>query len=78
LPVVTVVGLQFGTLLGGAVVTESIFGWPGLGRLAVTAINQRDIPIVQGTVLTLAVTFSLVNLVVDLAYAWINPRIRYG
>jgi peptide/nickel transport system permease protein len=78
LPVITIVGLQFGTLLGGAIVTESIFAWPGVGRLAITAIGQRDIPVIQGTVLTLAVTFSIINLLVDLSYAWINPKIHYS
>ncbi len=77
LPVITIVGLQFGALLGGAVVTESIFAWPGVGQLAVQAIAQRDFPVIQGTVLTLALTFSVVNLLVDISYAWINPKIRY-
>ena len=77
LPVITIVGLQFGALLGGAIVTESIFAWPGVGRLAITAISQRDIPVIQGTVLTLAVTFSVINLLVDLSYAWLNPKIRF-
>ena len=77
LPVVTVVGLQFGSLLGGAVVTESIFGWPGIGQLAVQSIGQRDYPLVQATVLITAVLFALVNLVVDLTYALVDPRIRY-
>ncbi|MBX6351085.1 MAG: ABC transporter permease [Clostridia bacterium] len=77
LPVVSVIGLQFGTLLGGAVVTETIFGWPGVGQLAVKAISQRDLPLVQGTVLVIALLFSFVNLAVDLVYAAIHPRIRY-
>lgn len=77
LPVITIVGLQFGALLGGAVVTESIFAWPGVGRLAVEAIGQRDFPVIQGTVLSLTLAFSLINLLVDLSYAYINPRIRY-
>ena len=76
LPVVSVIGLRFGALLGGAVLTESIFGWPGLGQLAVSAISQRDIPLVQGIVLTFALAFAIVNLVVDLLYAAIDPRIR--
>ncbi len=76
LPVVSVIGLRFGALLGGAVLTESIFGWPGLGQLAVSAISQRDIPLVQGIVLTFAVAFAIVNLVVDLLYAVIDPRVR--
>jgi len=77
LPIVTIVGLQFGNTLGGAVVTETIYGWPGMGRLVVQAIGQRDFPVVQGAVLALALLFSLVNMVVDLTYAFIDPRIRY-
>lgn len=76
LPVVSVMGLQFGVLLGGAVLTEFIFGWPGVGQLAITAIGQRDIPLVQGTVLVIAFLFSLINLAVDLLYVAIDPRIR--
>jgi ABC-type dipeptide/oligopeptide/nickel transport system permease component len=78
LPLVTVVGLQFGYLLGGAVVTETIFGWPGMGRTAVLAILSRDFPMVQGVVVTVAVAFVLVNLLVDLLYARFDPRIRYA
>ncbi len=77
IPVVTVVGLQYGFLLGGAVVTETIFAWPGVGRLAMTAILQRDYPVVQGCVLLVAVLFVMVNLLVDLLYGWLDPRIRY-
>lgn len=77
IPVVTVVGLQYGFLLGGAVVTETIFAWPGVGRLAMTSILQRDYPVVQGCVLLVAVLFVLINLTVDLLYAWLDPRIRY-
>jgi peptide/nickel transport system permease protein len=77
IPVVTVVGLQYGFLLGGAVVTETIFAWPGVGRLAMTAILQRDYPVVQGCVLLVAVLFVLINLGVDLLYGWLDPRIRY-
>lgn len=77
LPVVTIVGLQFGALLGGAFITESIFGWPGVGQLAVNSILQRDYPVVQGTVLLVTVSFVLTNLAVDILYAWIDPRIRY-
>lgn len=76
LPIVSVVGLRFGALLGGAVLTESIFGWPGLGQLAVAAVSQRDIPLVQGIVLTFALMFALVNLAVDLLYGVIDPRVR--
>jgi peptide/nickel transport system permease protein len=77
LPIVTIIGLQFGNALGGAVVTETIYGWPGMGRLVVQAIGQRDFPVVQGAVLILALLFSIVNVVVDLTYALIDPRIRY-
>jgi len=78
LPVLSVIGLRFGQLLGGAVLTETIFGWPGLGQLTITAISQRDLPLIQGIVLTFALMFALVNLVVDLLYAWADPRIRLG
>ncbi len=77
LPVVTVVGVQFGALLGGAIVIEVVFAWPGVGRLIVSAISQRDFPVVQGSVLMLAVVFAIANLLVDLSYSLINPRIRY-
>jgi peptide/nickel transport system permease protein len=77
LPVVTVIGLQFGTLLGGAILTETTFAWPGIGRLLVTAISSRDYPIIQGTVLLFAVTFILINLFVDLCYGYLDPRIKY-
>ncbi len=76
LPIVSVIGLRFGALLGGAVLTEAIFGWPGLGQLTITAISQRDIPLVQGIVLTFAMMFATVNLAVDLLYAAIDPRVR--
>ena len=78
LPVVTVIGLQFGTLLGGAVLTETVFGWPGLGQLLVDSLNARDYPIVQGIVLTFSTLFILVNLAVDVLYAYIDPRIRFS
>lgn len=77
IPAVTMLGLQLGALLGGAVVTETIFGRPGLGRLAVEAILSRDFPLVQGTVLFAAATYVMVNLAVDVSYAVIDPRIRY-
>lgn len=77
IPVVTVAGLEFGTLLAGAVITETIFAWPGLGQLLVGSILARDYPVVQGAVLLVATTFILVNLLVDLLYAWIDPRVRY-
>ncbi len=76
IPVITIAGIQFGQLLGGAVLTESIFSIPGVGRLMVEAIKMRDFPVVQGGVLYIAVAFSLVNLLVDLIYAWIDPRIK--
>jgi peptide/nickel transport system permease protein len=76
IPVVTVIGLQFGTLLGGAVLTETVFGIPGMGRLTVTAILNRDYAIVQGAILAGVVAVVAVNLVVDLTYAFLNPRIR--
>jgi peptide/nickel transport system permease protein len=77
IPTVTMLGLQLGALLGGAVVTETIFSRPGLGRLAIDAIGSRDFPLIQGTVLFAAVSYVLVNLVVDVLYAAIDPRIRY-
>jgi peptide/nickel transport system permease protein len=77
IPIVTVVGLQTGLLLGGAVLTEHIFAWPGVGRLAFEAISNRDTPLVNGTILLFAATFVVVNLVIDMAYAMLNPRIRY-
>jgi peptide/nickel transport system permease protein len=76
IPVITIAGIQFGQLLGGAVLTESIFSIPGVGRLMVESIKMRDFPVVQGGVLYIAIAFSLVNLLVDLFYAWIDPRIR--
>ncbi|GIU93195.1 MAG: peptide ABC transporter permease [Acidimicrobiia bacterium] len=77
IPIVTVVGLQLGFLLGGVVVVEVIFAWPGLGRLALLAVQDRDFTVLQGTVLYLAATFLLVNLLVDLLYARLDPRVRY-
>ena len=77
IPVTTVIGLEVGALLGGAVVTETIFSWPGLGTLAVSAINSRDYPMVQGVVLLTTVIFVLINLLVDLVYGFLDPRIRY-
>ncbi len=78
LPITTVLGLQFGTLLAGAILTETIFSWPGMGRLVVERILARDYPTVQGAVLVIAVLFVLLNLVVDISYAYLDPRIRYG
>ena len=78
IPVVTMVGLIFGGMLAGAVVTETVFSRPGLGRLVVSAILSKDYPLVQGCVLFLAILYLLVNLCVDIVYAWLDPRIRYG
>ena len=76
IPIVTAVGLQFGTLLGGAMLTETVFSWPGLGRLMVDSIKSKDVPMVLGSVIFLAVMFSIVNLCVDILYAFIDPRIK--
>ncbi|MCX5918596.1 MAG: ABC transporter permease [Deltaproteobacteria bacterium] len=76
IPVVTIVGMELGTLLGGAVITETIFAWPGVGRLAVQAIYNRDYPVVQAAVFLLASIFVLVNLVVDLLYTYLDPRVK--
>ena len=78
IPVVTVVGLELGGLLGGAVVTETVFSWPGVGKLAADAILARDYQVVQGVVLLLATVFIVLNLLVDLIYSWLDPRIRYS
>ncbi len=78
LPVVTLIGLQLGLLLSGAVLTETIFALPGLGRLAITSVLARDYPLVQGVVIIAAVVFVLANLFVDVLYAYLDPRIRYG
>ena len=77
IPILTVMGLQLGTLLAGAIITETIFAWPGLGRLTVQAINARDYPLVQGCILAIAMTYILVNLATDVFYSIIDPRIRY-
>lgn len=77
LPVVTVIGVQFGALLGGAIIIENVFAWPGVGRLIVQAIEQRDFPLVQGSVLMLGAVFVFANLLVDLSYGLLDPRIRY-
>jgi peptide/nickel transport system permease protein len=76
IPIVTLLGLQFAQLLGGAVVTETIFAWPGIGRLVVEAIFNRDFPVVQGVVLVVSLIFVAVNMLVDLAYAALDPRVR--
>lgn len=78
IPIITVVGLQFGALLSGAIITETVFDWPGLGTLFIRAIESRDYPLVQGCVLYISLGYILVNLVADLAYALVDPRVRYG
>ena len=77
IPVVTIIGLQFGSVLTGTIITETIFAWPGVGRLLVQAIGFRDYPLVQGCILLIAVTYVAMNLLVDLTYGWLDPRIRY-
>jgi peptide/nickel transport system permease protein len=76
IPIITVVGIQFGSLLGGAVVTETVFAIPGLGKFMIDAIKARNYPVVQGGVLMLAIIFSMVNLCVDMLYAFADPRIK--
>ena len=76
IPIITIVGLQLGTLLGGQVVTETVFAWPGIGRMIVDALLTRDLLLVQGGVLVMAVTFAVMNLATDLAYGVLDPRIR--
>ncbi|HTZ99220.1 MAG TPA: nickel ABC transporter permease [Candidatus Aquilonibacter sp.] len=76
IPILTILGLQFGTLLAGAIVTETIFSWPGIGRLAVQAINARDYPLLQGCILLIAVSYVVVNLLTDMIYALVDPRVR--
>ncbi len=76
LPLITVLGLQLGALLGGAVITETVFGWPGLGQLTVEAIQRRDYPVVQACVLLISLTYVVVNTLSDLAYGWLDPRVR--
>jgi len=78
IPVVTILGLQFGSLIGGAVITEYVFALPGVGRLVVDSIFARDYPLVQGVILLIAIGFVLSNLLVDIVYGWLDPRIRYG
>jgi len=77
IPLVTLIGLQAGYVLGGSIVIESIFNWPGVGTLALQAINQRDFPMIQGTVLVIAVVYTLVNFFVDLTYAALDPRVKF-
>ena len=77
IPVVTMMGLQFGFLLGGSIVVEKVFNWPGMGRLLVDAVDMRDYPVIQASVLLFSVEFIVINLIVDVLYGWINPSIRY-
>ena len=76
IPVITILGLQMGSLLAGAIITETIFSWPGLGRLTIQAINSRDYPLAQGCILTISLTYIFVNLITDLMYSVVDPRIR--
>jgi len=75
-PIITIIGVDFGSYLSGAVLTESIFGWPGIGRFALDAILKRDFPVIQGTVLFAAMMFILANLIVDLLYGVVDPKVR--
>jgi peptide/nickel transport system permease protein len=77
IPIVTIVGLQFGAVLTGTIITETIFAWPGVGRLLIQAINFRDYPLVQGCILFISFTYVMVNLITDLTYGWLDPRIRF-
>jgi ABC-type dipeptide/oligopeptide/nickel transport system permease component len=77
IPVVTIIGLQFGAVLTGTIITETIFGWPGIGRLLIQAINTRDYPLVQGCILFISVTYVAMNLLTDLTYGFLDPRIRF-
>jgi len=77
IPVITIIGFQVGALLSGALITETVFAWPGLGRLTIKAIQTRDYPLVQGCVLVISLSYVCVNLITDLTYAWVDPRIRF-
>lgn len=77
IPVITMMGLQFGFLLGGSIVIEKVFNWPGMGRLLVDAVDMRDYPVIQACVLLFSAEFIVINLIVDLLYGWVNPSIRY-
>jgi len=78
IPAVTVIGLQAGALLSGAIITETIFAWPGIGRLLIDAINARDYPLVQGAVVVIALSYVAINLATDLVYAVVDPRVRFS
>lgn len=77
-PIVTIIGLQFGSLLGGAVLTETVFSWPGIGAYTVNCVMKSDFPVVQGVVLLIACVYVLMNLAVDIVYAFLDPRIKYS
>ena len=77
IPIITVVGLQLGFLLSGVIVVEVIFAWPGLGRLALLSVQDRDFTVLQGAVLLIAAMFLVINLIVDVLYAYVDPRVRY-
>jgi len=77
LPVITIMGLQFGSLLAGSVITETIFMWPGIGHLTIQAIQTRDYPLVQGCILVISISYLLVNLLTDVFYHVVDPRVRY-
>lgn len=76
IPIITVMGLQIGALLSGAIITENVFSWPGIGTLLINAIESRDYPLIQGCVLFITLSYVLVNLLIDLFYGWADPRIR--
>jgi ABC-type dipeptide/oligopeptide/nickel transport system permease component len=78
LPLITILSLQLGALLSGAIITETVFAWPGVGRLTIQAISARDYPLVQGCVLFIAFVYVAGNLLADIAYAWLDPRVRYS
>jgi peptide/nickel transport system permease protein len=78
LPVVTLIGIDFGTVIGAAVLTETTFSWPGLGSEIANSVTQRDLPVVLGLTLVVVIAFALINLLVDVSYAWFDPRIRLG
>jgi len=78
LPVVTLIGLDFGTVIGAAILTETTFSWPGLGSQIATAVTQRDLPVLLGLTLVVVIAFAVINLIVDISYAWFDPRIRFG
>jgi peptide/nickel transport system permease protein len=77
IPIITVAGMQFGVLIGSAVITETVFSWPGLGKLLVEAIQTKDYPVIQGGILSFAIVFSMVNLIVDIFYVYLDPRLRF-